>query len=407
MGTDKMERWREIDAWGKKLSDQIGALDVEIGDWLIAAREAEIHIRVGLGTFLEYAERRLKLDAHAASERLRVAEVLVGLPDLREALLRGERSWSVVRELTRVATPETEAEWLAATDGKRVREVERMVSGRRPGQTPRDPVDARAQRHVLRFEVSAEAYALFREAVRVMRREVDPSLSEEQVLGEMARRALGGPADEGRSPYQVALTICEGCGRGWQDARGEKVDVPAEVIEKAACDAQRIGRLDPSSSSSHGGRARASQTIPPAVRREVLRRDGGRCRVPGCASSTWIELHHLKLRSEGGDHDPSRVFCLCGAHHGRLHEGLLLVEGESIADLTFRHADGSEYGKSLDTGEIALHAAAYGALRHLGFRETESKRALAEVRSRVGRGATLEEVIRLALRVATDRLAAA
>ena len=111
----------------------------------------------------------------------------------------------------------------------------------------------------------------------------------------------------------------------------------------------------------------------------------------------------MRLRSEGGDHDPSRLFTACSVHHAQLHEGLLLVEGDSVADLRFRHADGTEYGKRPPGGEeVALFASVFSALRHMGFRETEAKRALAEVRSRVGREATLEEVLRLALRVATD-----
>jgi hypothetical protein len=43
---------------------------------------------------------------------------------------------------------------------------------------------------------------------------------------------------------------------------------------------------------------RAKQSIPPALRRAVLTRDR-RCRVPGCAHSTFVELHHLILRAAG------------------------------------------------------------------------------------------------------------
>ena len=38
-----------------------------------------------------------------------------------------------VRELTRVATPETEGVWLEAIDGCNVREIEDAVSGRKRG----------------------------------------------------------------------------------------------------------------------------------------------------------------------------------------------------------------------------------------------------------------------------------
>jgi Holliday junction resolvasome RuvABC DNA-binding subunit len=54
---------------------------------------------------------------------------------------------------------------------------------------------------------------------------------------------------------------------------------------------------------------------------------------------------------------------------------------------------------------IDVQALAYGALRKMGFRETEAKRALAVARSHVGPDAGLEETIRAALRAATDEAA--
>ncbi|MBI5162210.1 MAG: hypothetical protein HY996_12485, partial [Micrococcales bacterium] len=80
-----------------------------------------------------------------------------------------------------------------------------------------------------------------------------------------------------------------------------------------------------------------------------------------------------------------------------IHDGFLLVEGDADGELTFRHPDGSVYGTDASPQVISVHAAAYGALRQLGFRETESKQALARVRSLGGPCGTLEEVIKVAL----------
>jgi RuvA, C-terminal domain len=323
-----------------------------------------------------------------------------------------------VRELTRVATPDTEAEWLEASEGKTANDVQRLAAGRVFGQTPKDPADPRRIRHGMRFDMPAEWFALFREAVRSLQRTVDPRITDEEALAVMSRMVLGGPGDEGRSPYQVALVQCEDCGRVWQDARGDSIEVPPEVAERAACDGQFIGRVDgqspggptarspagPTTQSPAGptaqsprGRKKASQTIPPAIRRQVLRRDRGRCSVPSCRNSSWIEVHHLRLRSELGDHSLSNILSLCDCHHDRVHQGFLLVEGDAEGELTFRHPDGSVYGTDANPQIVSVHGAAYGALRQLGFKETESKQALARVRSLGGPNRTLEEVIRLAL----------
>ena len=119
--------------------------------------------------------------------------------------------------------------------------------------------------------------------------------------------------------------------------------------------------------------------------------------MSGCRSLTWIEVHHLKFRSEHGDHHSSNLLAACSSHHDRIHQGFLLVEGDAEGELTFRHPDGSVYGTDARPEVISVHGAAYGALRQLGFRETESKQALARVRSLEGPCRTLEEVIKLAL----------
>src|SRR6185503_12614972 len=70
---------------------------------------------------------------------------------------------------------------------------------------------------------------------------------------------------------------------------------------------------------------RAPQAVPPATRRSVLRRDHHRCRVPGCAHATFVDVHHVETRADGGDHDADNLLTLCGAHHRAVHEGTLRI----------------------------------------------------------------------------------
>jgi hypothetical protein len=61
----------------------------------------------------------------------------------------------------------------------------------------------------------------------------------------MARYVLGGPGDDGRSNYQIALSVCPACGAGQQRASGELVPVGAEVIAMAHWDGQQLGHIPP------------------------------------------------------------------------------------------------------------------------------------------------------------------
>lgn len=65
------------------------------------------------------------------------------------------------------------------------------------------------------------------------------------------------------------------------------------------------------------GRSRMGKTIPLAVRREVSERSGFRCEL-GCGERA-IHLHHRRLRSQGGKHEPANLLHVCRAHHDAIH----------------------------------------------------------------------------------------
>ena len=118
----------------------------------------------GHGTYVEYVSAVVGWDAHSAMERIRVARALVRLPGVFAKLAAAELSWSAVRELTRVVEPKTEKVWLDACANLRVREVQRLVSGRKLGDLPSSPIDEGARLHPLRYEVTGTTLALVRQA---------------------------------------------------------------------------------------------------------------------------------------------------------------------------------------------------------------------------------------------------
>jgi HNH endonuclease len=135
--------------------------------------------------------------------------------------------------------------------------------------------------------------------------------------------------------------VCEECGRGTRDGAGRAIEIEPHEVEAACCDAQNIGSI----AHVDGPLERATQTIPPRIRRWVVRRDHGRCRVDGCRSAKYLEMHHVVPRAEGGTHDPSGLALLCDAHHRQIHAGVLSVTGNANERLEFRRADGTRVGE--------------------------------------------------------------
>jgi hypothetical protein len=178
-------------------------------------------------------------------------------------------------------------------------------------------------------------------------------------------------------------------------SQGVPLDAPdghvgdAGKLAKVATDAGTAGELDHTGVTNAGEldhehphvgreagvalarqkRQRATQDTPPAIRREVFWRDRGRCVVPGCRNATYVDLHHLDLRSEGGSNDPDNLVVLCSAHHGALHRGRLRIDGKVSTGLRVRHADGTAYGLMPSPLLAAASGRAFAGLRRLGFSE--------------------------------------
>ncbi len=447
--------WARVHARLVELSAERAAAERELCRWLLAAERLGVHARAGYGSLREYAGRLIGLSGRQTEERLRVGRTLAELPRLDRALGSGKLCFSAARELSRVATADTEEEWIDWARGKPSRQIEVAVAARLPGDRPRDRARHALVKHRLRFEVRAETMALFRDLQATVRRDLGGPVDDDTMLYEIARRALGGPGEAGRSSYQVALTRCAECGEASIDAGGRSHPVDRAVAEMAACDGQELGAVggargdgshgspSPQVGADHEGRAadaelprpapepprpapelprpapelprpapaspqvgaevaaatpgrRSSQTIPPAIRRAVLRRDRQRCAVHGCSNHLFLDVHHVDARSEGGSHDPDRLVCLCGSHHRQAHAGRLCIDGSATAGFTFRHADGAPYGQPLRPIALELAQQALGALRHLGFGPSRA-RALVDAVLQGSAPADLEAFVRAAL----------
>jgi hypothetical protein len=359
---DTSDTWHHIHEQLTSLSKKKAQLAAEEAHWLLEAERARVHERLGYGSFTAYVGAVLGYSEREARERLMVAERLEELPKTAEALSKGKLVWSGARELSRVATSETEQAWLDEARDMNVRQIEKLVSGHELGDLPDDPKEHAAKRHVLRFEVDGATYATWREAVKKVRAETGGSLSEEQALLAIARIVLEGPNDEGRANYQIAVTVCGECGEATQDGRGEPITISEAARDMAMCDAQFIG--DP---THVGDGKRATQSIPPAKRRAVLRRDHGQCVVDGCSASTFVDVHHLTWREDGGSHDTEQMALACSGHHAAAHAGTLYIEGSPSTGLSFFHADGSPYGSPhVDTRAAQRNTERFIALKARG-----------------------------------------
>lgn len=105
----------------------------------------------------------------------------------------------------------------------------------------------------------------------------------------------------------------------------------------------------------------------------------------------FLDLHHLKPRTEGGAHTANNLLTVCTAHHRALHRGGLSLQRSNDGIVTALHADGSRYGAKLgqsaptrpEASQALVGQTLLGKVRSglcgMGFRRTEVDRVLREL----------------------------
>jgi hypothetical protein len=366
LGDEIAELCAHLEATTARLLDMIRRFDAG-GGWAIGFRSC--------AHWLSY---RVGLDRGAAREKVRVARALGGLPLLSQALARGEISYSKVRALTRVATPETESRLLSVGQAGTAAHVEKIVRGWRWIDRQAEAADTE-KRHarrglevytdedgmtVIRGRLEPEPGAVLLRALEAGRETLyqktrgpatdpgdplaePPTLAQTQAdaLALLAETALHQGLDPGASAerYQVVVhvdaPVLADPEQPGQSVLEDGARVSAETSQRLACDAGRVvlrhdseGRI-----TEVGARTR---TIPPALRRALQARDRG-CRFPSCGVRV-VQGHHIHHWAAGGPTTLGNLALLCRRHHRAVHEGGYRVERDADGTLHFHRPNGRE-----------------------------------------------------------------
>ncbi len=290
--------------------------------WFGEVVRRDLYRDLGYASAQQYASEALGFSRNRTNQFLRLAAELERLPHLRAAVADGSVGWTKAQQVARVATPRSEASWVAKARGATREELARAIKARRsaPASVQGDlgfqatavPLEPPAVTVTLRL--SALDLARCEKLIESIKKQglVQLGVTREEVLlaalanlaeGESVRRRTD------TNPYQVVVYECERCGTARvATGGGDRVLTAAEH----AAIAENATVLAP------GHKAR--QTVTPALRRTVFARDQHRCRAPGCGSRKFLEVHHVIPREQGGPHTTVNLVTLCSRCHRYLHE---------------------------------------------------------------------------------------
>jgi hypothetical protein len=387
----------QLDALASQIADLSLRVDVAKHSLLTHLRTFDAHDGWGGMGFISTAmwlSWRIGIGPAAAREHVRVARALGELQLVDTAFAAGKISYAKVRAITRVATPETEQEFLNIAMYATASQIEKLTAAyRRTRVDPSEP--ARDLRRFVRRADTAsgmvrielqlppeqanvvwEAMSAALEIGRSERKGVSAetgAAEETDASAEMGDSAKAGVSAEtsrqvdpivlqaefadavvsvaqaylqhrprtlGSGYELVIMTTKDQLEQGPGGVGGflrDGTPVPLHVARMLACDCTRVD-VETSESGEILDVGRARRTVPSAIGRALWLRDGG-CRAPGCGRKHHLHAHHIENWAEGGKTSASNLVLLCPSHHMLVHEGQLFVDVHQ-GKIEFRNAYG-------------------------------------------------------------------
>ena len=315
----------------------------------------------GLCSCAHWLNFKCGIGMNAAREKVRVARALKDLPKISKAFERGELSYSKVRAMTRIADESNEDYLLKIAHHGTAYHVEQLVSKYRRCQRLQDTENANRQHEerslayyfdadgclVFNGRLPAEQGALL---VKALERSLDRSFEaaandvtaetpeplearRADALADVAETYLNDNDNAGSTAdrYQVIVHVSAetlgdeltsrtpaipGVDRAYLE---DGPRVSAETSRRIACDCSTV-RVVEDAAVEPLSISRRSRSIPPAIRRALRLRDRG-CRFPGCTHTRFVDGHHVKHWSDGGETSLDNLVLLCRRHHRLVHEG--------------------------------------------------------------------------------------
>ena len=295
----------------------------------------------------------------AASEHVRAAVVLRGLPAVHAALAEGRITWSKVREITRVATPESEVSWLDLALAGTAAHVERTVRAFRRSS----PTDVAAQQTdrrlwstvaddgsvVISVKLPAEIGAAVYDGLRAATMPERGVSFGARMADRFVEIATGGAPIEPEVVIHVDAPVMEGGDGVCATAGG--VPIAPEVMAMALC----VGFVQ---MVVHNGREVVAvshrRRFASALQRRFIEARSQVCEVDGCDDDGAFDVHHVHHRGRGGPTEVHNLRRVCKRHHRLIHLHHLRVTIGDDGRLVLHHANGRPVDRPIDRLTLPL-----------------------------------------------------
>ncbi|MBI2607137.1 MAG: HNH endonuclease [Deltaproteobacteria bacterium] len=280
-------------------------------DALIAVERERVFVKLGFSSLFTYAVQALGLSEGVAYNAITVARKAREIPALHEEIRLGTISISKAKKIAAVLTFENQQEWLERARTLSSRRLEKEVARENPRMAvPERVTYVTGKRLSLSLGVDEALMLKFRRAQDRVSGARGRAASIEDTLAELVEFYL-----RHKDPVEKAKRAVAKNGRMPPTSEN-----PTSPLKKQFTGTVALSTRNPL--PVHGAFHRT--TIPASIGHPVRVRDEGRCqfrRPDGtiCGERRWVDLHHIRPISIGGDHRPENLVTLCQAHHRETH----------------------------------------------------------------------------------------
>lgn len=292
-----------------------------LGRLLLAIARTDAYLQQGCSSAVHYGIVQLGMPEKEVRRLILVARELESLPYLRQLANDAEVDWSKLREVVRVATPETEREWGQLCRQRTYAEIESLVARSERGEIPEDLPTRNAPRSEFRCYFDADQMAVLERGLQLMCQQTGRMLAMGEAIELLFAEKLAEHSVDERQLQRVRREATQDL--GWTDVVGAEME--------ACPDNSKVQIVNPK-----------SRVPTKAQRRQLLRRDGHRCAVPGCQNSIWLNVHHIVFYADGGLTVPENLVTVCAKCHKNVHENRLKIVGEAPHGLRFVNQYGED-----------------------------------------------------------------
>jgi hypothetical protein len=290
------------------------------------------------------------------------AHALESLPRICEAFSSGELSIDKVVELTRFATPETEAallRWANRVSAAAIRHKGDLAV-RQLLEEVRDVEQSRSvswwfydegKRFALEADLPAAQGVVVARALDRLAQNLPVMPGEEDPYYVQARRAdamvavcsarIAADPDPDRAAVVIHARL-DGLmdGTGGCEIEGGPVIHP-QTARRLLCTA-RVQRVV-ENEVGQPLMVRPMSAEPPRWMMRQLRYRDHECTFPGCGARQFLQAHHIVWRRNGGRTDLENLILTCFFHHRLVHEYGWTVKRDADGTVRWFHPDGTRY----------------------------------------------------------------